>query len=169
VTIFDLIFLSVLVISIIIGWWRGLFHEVLSLAAWILAFILAPTYGQQIGEYFVLIENQTFRFAAGLVATFLAVLIVFWIVRSTLTVLFKKIGLAWLNRGLGVLFGFLRGLLISLLLTLVAGMTVAPATTWWQGALFSPPLVNAAKVVLPFLPQLLQNRIKYDYSLNQEK
>ena len=41
----DWIFLAVLLVSMVVGAWRGLVYEMLSLANWVAAFVLAQWFG----------------------------------------------------------------------------------------------------------------------------
>jgi membrane protein required for colicin V production len=74
----------------------------------------------------------------------------------------KKIGLNWLNRGLGALFGFVRGLLIVCVLVFLAGLTSLPKDARWTNAMFSAPLEVLVKSMLPWLPQAVTKHVSYD-------
>ena len=52
----------------------------------------------------------------------------------------RAIGLGFLDRLLGAVFGLARGLLIVLLLVLICGVTTLPRNDWWQNAVLAPPL-----------------------------
>lgn len=50
-TIFDYVVIAVVVLSVILGLFRGMVKEVLSLANWVLAFWVANRYGADLAVY----------------------------------------------------------------------------------------------------------------------
>ena len=74
----------------------------------------------------------------------------------------RKIGLNWLNRSLGGMFGLARGLLIVCVLVFLAGLTNLPKEELWTNAMFSAPLEVLVKSMLPWLPQSVTKHVKYD-------
>ena len=47
----DWALLAVLLLSAVVGLWRGLVYEVLSVAVWVVAFLLAQRYGAPMGAW----------------------------------------------------------------------------------------------------------------------
>ena len=67
----DWIFLAVLLISLVVGAWRGLVYELLSVANWIAAFILAQWFAPQAAQWLPLASaTEVVRYAAGFVVVF---------------------------------------------------------------------------------------------------
>ena len=50
-TIFDYIVIAIVVLSVVLGMFRGMVREVLSLANWVLAFWIANRYGADLAVY----------------------------------------------------------------------------------------------------------------------
>jgi membrane protein required for colicin V production len=162
VTAFDYVVIVILALSVVLGFWRGMMSEVLALAAWIVAFWLARAWGSAASALFSgWIEAPGLRLLAGMVAVFVGVLIVFALGRKMLSYLLRAVGLGWLDRCLGGVFGVLRGLMIVVLGVLLLGMTTLPGQAWWQRALLSPPLEVVAMSVRPWLPETVASRIHY--------
>jgi membrane protein required for colicin V production len=78
-----------------------------------------------------------------------------------ISVLVRSVGLGFADRVLGSLFGFVRGLLVVLMVVLAAGFTALPQEPFWRKAVLSKHLETAAMMVLPWLPQELSQRINY--------
>jgi membrane protein required for colicin V production len=66
------------------------------------------------------------RYAIAFVVTFLAVLLITALATMLLSALIKGIGLGFIDRLLGSVFGFIRALAIVILLVLMAGLTTIP-------------------------------------------
>ncbi len=161
-TAFDWIVLAVLVVSIGVGVWRGLVSEVLALAAWVVAFVVARLFGAAAGEWLhAWLADAALRTLAGTVLVFLAVLLLFGLARWLARSLLQAVGLGPLDRLLGGLFGALRAGVVLVLLVVLAGMTALPRERWWARASFAPPLEAAAVALKPWLPVALAQRIRY--------
>ena len=73
----DWILLAVLGLSLLLGVWRGLVQELLSLAGWVAAFYLAQMYAPLTANALPMEgSSQMLRYAAGFLLTFIAVLVV---------------------------------------------------------------------------------------------
>lgn len=162
-TVFDYAVLGIIGISILISLMRGAVREILSLAGWILAFYIARTYASQVVPLLPYdIPSEKLKMLAAFLILFLAVLLVTSLVSIALSGLLKEVGLGWLNRLLGGVFGLLRGLLIVTVLVLLAGMTQLPKDERWANAMFSAPLEALAKTVLMWLPKSISQHVSYE-------
>ena len=149
----DWILLAVLGLSMLLGLWRGLVQEVLSLAGWVAAFFVAQIYAQQAAAWLPMEgSSQMLRYAAGFVAVFIAVLIATVLVSFVIKKLVSAVGLGPLDRLLGSLFGLLRGLVILLAVTVVVGMTPMRESDAWQHAQGAQWLQQFLHVLKPVLP-----------------
>lgn len=161
-TPFDYVVLGVMAISLLLGITRGVISEILALVAWLAAFIAARLWAAPAGNLMLAeLPDPLWRQLAGFVAVFVAVLILFAVVRWLMTLLLKASGLRPLDRVLGALFGVARGILVVLVLVMLAGLTPLPQQQWWRQAVFAPPLETGVLAVRPWLPPELAKRIQY--------
>lgn len=164
-TPFDYFVLAVMAISLLVGVARGVVSEILALLAWVAAFIAARMWAVPVGDLLLMDLsdplNPYWRQLAGFVAVFVAVLILFTLLRWLAKLLLKATGLRPLDRVLGALFGATRGVLVLLVLILLAGLTPLPQQPWWRQAVLSPPLETVVLAVKPWLPAELAKRIQY--------
>lgn len=161
-TIFDYAVIGVLVLSLLVGVWRGVVSEILALFAWVAAFFAARAFGVQVGEMLVFgLPDPAWRHVAGFVAVFVGVLILFALARWILSLLLRAVGLGPLDRLLGAVFGLARGVLVAWVAVLLAGFTALPQQQWWRQAVLAPPLETAVLAAKPWLPPDLAKRIRY--------
>ena len=161
-TVFDYAVLTVISASVLLGLWRGVVSEILALAAWIVAFLVARLLAVEVANGLTgQIAEPGLRLAVAYVLVFVGVLLVFAIARMLISLLLKAVGLGVLDRLLGAAFGVLRGMLVVLVAVLVAGMTPLPKAEWWRGAMLSPPLETAVYAAKPWLPADVAKRIRY--------
>lgn len=161
-TIFDYVVLGVVVLSLLLGVWRGVVSEILALVAWVAAFLAARAWAAQAGEVVAAgLTEPVWRQAAGFATVVVAVLVLFALGRWLVSLFLKAVGLAPLDRVLGAVFGIARGILIAWTLVLLAGLTALPQQMWWRQALLAPPLETAVLAAKPWLPPDLGKRIRY--------
>jgi len=144
----------VLALSMLMGAWRGLVFEILSLANWLLAFVLAHWLAPVMSVYLPMHgSGEVLRFAAGFVMAFVLSLMA----GSLAIFLIKKVvyvsGMGPIDRALGCVFGALRGVVVLLALALVLRLTPLHDTAMWQEAR-SPAIAQLLMTALkPWLPQ----------------
>jgi membrane protein required for colicin V production len=162
-TVVDYAVLAIVGLSVLISVWRGVVREVLALGAWILAFFAAQAYAAPVAAYLpAAIETPGLRLLAGFVALFLLVLVLMSLVAIAISTLLRSAGLGPVDRGLGAIFGLVRGMLVVVILVLLCGLTAFPRTPAWREAMLSAPLEAVAASVMPFLPDELARRISFD-------
>jgi len=147
----------------LIGAWRGIVGEIIALFAWIVAFLAAREFGEQVGEilFITQITEMPVRTFAGWITVFIAVLILLALARHLIRATIRALGLTPLDRFAGFCFGLVRGMLIVLVLVAIGGMTSLPKEYWWRDALFSPPLEIAVLAFSHYLPDTLAERIRF--------
>lgn len=149
----DWVLLTVTLLSTLWGLWRGFVREVVSLAGWVLAIVLAVFYAKPLGRWLPFLrdwpEAQTV-----VAAVLIVVLTVFGaaLLGALVYKLLARVKLSGADRALGALFGLARALLvIAVAVTLLAGTGLAQEPTWRESKLI--PWVQAGVAfALPWLP-----------------
>jgi len=151
-----------LVVSVGWGAWRGLVREVISVAAWVLAFLGANYFGSPLAEVLPdSVPTPELRILIGFVAVFVVILAVCTLLGQFLRKLVKIAGLGELDHVLGGMFGVARALVILLAFAIVAGLTAFPRQSAWRDSVCGPPMGRAALALRPWLPQALGERLRY--------
>lgn len=149
----DWVFLAVLLVSVAVGAWRGLVFELMSLASWIAALLLARWLGPQVGLMLPLTgASDLWRTVAGYVSVFLVALLVGGLLAVLARKLLGAVGLRPVDRVLGALFGCARAVVVLVLLTVVAGLTPLKGQSAWAeswGVGVALALIQGAKPLLP--------------------
>lgn len=161
-TAFDYCVLAVLAASVLLGLWRGVVSELLSLVAWVLAFLAARAGAELVSNMLTgTISEPALRYGAGFAAVFVATLLALAMLRFFLRELLRAVGLGSMDRILGAVFGIARGALVVFVAVLLGGLTAFPQQPWWRQAVLSPPLELAVLASKPWLPLDLAKRIHY--------
>jgi membrane protein required for colicin V production len=163
VTWLDYAVLGVFALSMAWGAWRGLVREVLSILAWVIAFLAANLFAAQLGPAMPReIPTPEMRIAVAFVLVFLVALLATSLVALLLSKIVSAVGLGGVDRMLGAGFGAARALLIVLAAALLAGLTAAPRQPYWRESVSGPLLARAVLAVKPLLPPTFTERLRYD-------
>ena len=158
----DIAIAAIVLVSVLLGLWRGFLMEVLSLLAWVVAACVAMAFGPEAAGLFEgRVSFATARLALGYTTVFLATLIgcalVTWLVRK----LVQQGGLSGTDRLLGLVFGLVRGVTVVVLLVLLAGLTPMPREEWWKTSQALPSFQRLALAALPALPTSLRTQLDW--------
>lgn len=144
---------AVIAISVLVGLFRGLVAEVLSLAIWIGSIWAAWAFGPVVAGYFDhTIHTPELRLVAGYGICVVAVLVVGALVNLVFRRLVTGAGLTGPDRALGVLFGLARGVLLVALMVFLLGFTGVVREPWWHQSLLLPQFQSVAIAVGQHLP-----------------
>lgn len=159
----DLIVLLLLVFAVVRGLMRGMVDTLFSLAAWVLAFVLAKWGALTVAPLLPIgIENPAIRYFAGFAVVFLLVLIGVLLLGHALASLVKAVGLGSADKVLGGVLGLVKGVVILIGLTLLAGLTSLPRTDFWKQARLSGSLQAMAQLSLPLLPADMAKYVRFE-------
>ena len=131
--VIDWIFIGALVASMLVGAWRGLVFEVISVMSWIAAFVLAQWFAPAVAHWLPISSaNEALRYGLGFFVVFVGTIFAGSLIAFVVKKLFAAVGLSPADRTLGAVFGVVRGVVILLALTVVVGMTPFKSAPWWQ-------------------------------------
>lgn len=149
----DWFFIAVLLGSLALGAWRGLFYEVLSLLSWIAAFLLAQWFAPSVSEMLPMSgAGELIRHAAAFVLIFVLAAFAGGMLARLIQKLVSRAGLQSTDRALGALFGLLRGALLLLAVTVVMGMTPFKHSVAWKESVGAGTALAALQNLKPIMP-----------------
>ena len=154
ITSTDWILLAILLASLVLGAWRGLVYEVMSVIGWLAAFVLAQWFAADVAARLPMQSaGDSLRYAAGFVLVFIASVFVAGLISALLRKVVTVIGLRPVDRLLGAGFGVFRGVILLLALTVVLQLTSMTQNDWWQQSQGGPVLTALLKGLKPILPE----------------
>jgi len=144
---------GVLVVSVLVGLSRGIVFEVISLAGWVVAYVVAQLYGAPLALWLpVGLGGAALRAVAGFGLAFLCTLVACSLLARLARALISATPLSVVDRALGAGFGLLRGLVVLLVVTTLVMLTPVSRSESWQasqGATWLSTLLQGLKPVLP--------------------
>jgi membrane protein required for colicin V production len=150
----DWILIALLTASMLVGAWRGLVYEVLSVIGWIAAFLLAQWFAPDVAEKLPMQSSgETLRYAAAFTLVFIASIFAAGLLSALMKKVISAVGLRPVDRILGAVFGLFRGLILLLALSVVVHMTALQESEWWVESQGGPMLITLLKGLRPMLPE----------------
>ena len=153
-TFVDWILFGILGLSFLLGAWRGLVYEVLSVFVWIAAFVLAQWFAPDMAAKLPMSGSaESLRYAAGFVVVFIGAAFVASVLVQLIKKLVAAVGLRPVDRTLGAVFGLIRGAILLLAIAVVMNMTALRSQADWQASQGAGKLTEVLMQLKPLLPQ----------------
>lgn len=150
----DWLIAAVLAASVLLGLWRGLVFEVLSVLNWLAAFVIAQWLAPRAAALMPLGgAGESLRYAAGFVVVFIAALFAGGLLAWLTKKLVEAVGLRPVDRALGGLFGLVRGMVAVLALAVVVNLTGLRSGTWWTESVTAGVATAALRGLKPVVPE----------------
>lgn len=148
----DYLILIVILVSAVIGLWRGLLREVVSLVTWVVGFWVALRFARPVGDVFQVVHNPSVRFLIGFILIYVLILILGAVVNFVVHKLVAKTGSSGTDRLLGGVFGLARGVVVVAALVLIGSFTLLPRHDGWRESRLIPyarPLAGWIRGAMP--------------------
>lgn len=116
----DIFILLIIGVSCLLGLFRGLIKEALSLVFWVLAIIAATFFSSMVGAWMSgFIASPLLQRVVGFILIFIVVVFVGGLISNGISRLMSQAGLGAADRALGALFGILRGSVIVMVIVML--------------------------------------------------
>jgi membrane protein required for colicin V production len=161
-TAFDYAALAVIALSALRGAWRGLLAEVFGLIGWVVAFFVACRYVDHLVPYIPADwpGGALTQWLLAFAAIAIGVVLVAGLGSALIARLVAASGLDGADRSLGLMFGFVRGVVLVLVLVALAGLTELPKKDFWRDALLRPYAEQGVRKLKPLLPEALAQYVR---------
>ena len=157
----DIALAGVLLVSVIVGALRGFVFEVLSLAAWVIAYFAAPFLAPIVQAWLPSAAHEGgWQSLAAIVGAFVLVLVLVSVGARLLRALLHATPLKAVDRLLGSGFGLLRGLLLCLLAGVLIGFLPLRKHPAWTESHARPMIAAALGLLAPLLPENLHQLLQ---------
>lgn len=161
----DIVLGLVLGISVFFGVMKGFARTVVGIATTFLAFLLAVWFYGAAGSMFLeYVSSKAVANFLGFVSVFLLVVLTGAVVGRLLAMMFKWVGIGWLDRTLGGCFGLLRGLLISIVIVMILmAFSLHPPPQAIRDSMLAPYVMDASRLFSKVAPKELTEGFQTSY------
>ncbi len=147
----DFLILAILIVSMLLGFFRGFLREAISLIAWLGGLWLSWRFAHLVEPHLggLLADPPASTWVARSIIL-VSVVLAGWLLASLLGILIRP-GLSLIvDRLLGMFFGLIRGAVILSVLVMLAELVHLNEVDWWQESRLMPRVVDLAGWVQGF-------------------
>lgn len=155
----DVLIIITILISTVIGVYRGFVRELLTLLTLIIAASMAYIYGKTFGQFFMFVESTAVRQVVGFCAVFLIVMFLGLILKFVMCRITKLPVVSAIDRLFGGVFGLVRGCVIMVLLLLIPVKDLG-ARDWYKNSVLLPKFAYAADITAKSTPHCWKEDIQ---------
>ncbi|MFK8053105.1 MAG: CvpA family protein [Woeseiaceae bacterium] len=157
-TALDWLFIVILAISMVVGVFRGFIKEAISVGALVIAvwaaFHFAPAGESLLAEW---LDSPALRVWAARIAIFALVLMLGGLIGWLISRFANQVGMSGADRLLGMLFGLVRGAIMTGLVVIIGPYLSLDKDTWWSESKLLPYATRVADSISILAPRA------YDY------
>lgn len=152
----DWVLFGVIALSAALGVWRGLVRELVALAVWILAALVALRYAESLARFMPAPASwEAARVLLAVLAIVVAALLAGAVLAWLLGKLIAAARLSPTDRTLGAVFGLIRGVAVLGLAVLFLAPTGLLREPPWRDSIVLPRIEAAVRFASPWLPPAL--------------
>ena len=159
--LFDLILVAVVLAFAGIGALRGALRELLSVAVWVMALLMAWLFADSASTWFSGFQDPTFRHMLGFVVVFACGFVLASLAAFALRLILGVAVPSTHARIAGGVLGGLRGVLMVLIIVSLAGLTSFPQKPWWRGSELVVYFQSMAQSLQTMLPAEVARQFRY--------
>jgi len=161
----DYFFIFIILLSLLVGCFRGFTRELFSLVGWVFAFYFANLFTGDLLQFVSFEFGEHVNFIIIYMSIFIIILLLATLLATIFNKLIKNIGLGFLNVIIGGIFGLIRGVLISFIIIFLVEKTSFISEVSLAESKTIPVIKLAIKKTLSYLPYEWSNKVKYDHIL----
>ena len=156
----DLFIAATILIGFILGIWKGFVRSLTALASLVFGVVLAMRYHTVVEPYLKQISSldPNISMAIAMIIVFVAVQVIFVLIRRVLAALIDVTRLSWLDRILGAAMGVLAGFVVVAIAVQVVMIGVPEWPLVKQSKLVGPVAQLTAKA-MPFVPKSAREQL----------
>ena len=138
-TLADFLIIAVVLISTLMGFMRGFIREAVALVFWVAGVWIAWKFGPLVEPHLGgLLADPQIRPWVGRLVVFVLVILAGTVISLILQYFTRGIGLGFLDRAIGILFGFGRGLVLVGLAVIGCELLHLNTEDWWSRSRLIP-------------------------------
>ncbi|MBX2882899.1 MAG: CvpA family protein [Granulosicoccus sp.] len=161
----DLIILVCIFFSAVLAFFRGILRAIASVGIWLAAIVLTLRYSSRFASLLPIdsVESPLARASISAFLLFFGTLAVGITIIWFIERIFPRAAISLINRILGFGFGFVRGVILVVLLVLAAHLIPdLKQEVWWNESRLIPQFSKVAKKLHTRLPESIRQHFHFD-------
>jgi len=154
---FDIFVLAVIGLGIAMGLWKGLVRQLFYLGGIIIGYIAAGKFYLPVAAVFSKTDSNLAK-AVSFLAIFILCILLFSVAGHFLARLLKIGGLSWLNRLGGGFLGFVKALLVIVIVTIVLVAFLPSDSTLLRNSMTLPYIISTTQFIKRYVPAEMKEK-----------
>lgn len=151
--VLDWIILAILGFSTVVGFFVGFIRSILSVLVWVVAVVVSMYFGPALAQSFSSVTSSPdIQLWLSYGTVFIVTFLVGWVVKFVVGMFCAMSRPSFLNNMLGAGFGFIRGILLIVILMWFAMLAGANQTAFYQGSHLAPAFTGLTTAVAHIFP-----------------
>jgi membrane protein required for colicin V production len=161
----DWMILFVILMNVLGAIGQGFFYELFSFAGVILGYLIAAWQYPRLAAFYIhYVNSEWVADIAGFMTLFVLLAVLGGVVGKTARWAVHEVGLRWIDRALGGLFGFLKGLVICTVVV-IALAAFSPTSPWILDSRIAPFMLATGRTLIWAAPPELRQRFRDGWNL----
>jgi membrane protein required for colicin V production len=164
-SVLDWLILLVIVLNVVGALAQGFFYELFSFAGVVIGYLIAAWEYPRVAAFYIHYVNSEWAAdIAGFLTVFLLVLLLGSVAGKVARSTVEGIGLRWIDRLLGGLFGFLKGVVVCTVVVMALA-AFSPTSPWIQESRIAPFMLVTGRALIWAAPAELRQRFRDGWNL----
>ena len=161
----DWMILFVILMNVLGAIGQGFFYELFSFAGVLLGYLIAAWQYPRFAAFYIhYVNSEWVADIAGFLTLFVLLVVLGGVVGKTVRWAVHEVGLRWIDRLLGGLFGFLKGIVICTVVV-IALAAFSPTSPWILDSRIAPFMLATGRTLIWAAPPELRQRFRDGWNL----
>jgi membrane protein required for colicin V production len=161
----DIVLFIIIFALSIYGLIRGFVKEIVSIISIVLGLNIALHWYEEAARYLSFLNNQNQQNILGFIIVFIGVSLLLSILGKLVSLVLKSINLGCLDHLLGLVLGFVKGVVVACVILLVLVSFLPPSNKVLAGSQLAPSIISITKTIVVLAP----SGFKEQFMVNLDK
>jgi len=154
----DIVFITIISAFSIFGLIRGFIKEIVSIISIVLGLYIAIHWYGEAARYLTFLKDQNLQDILGFIIVFIGVSLILSLLGKLVSLALKGIDLGCIDHLLGLVFGFVKGVVVVCAILLVLVSFLPPSNKRLAESQLTPDIISLTKAIAAFSPPSLKER-----------
>ena len=154
----DIVFIIIISAFSIYGLIRGFVKEIVSIISIVLGLYIAIHWYGEAARYLAFLRDQNLQNILGFIIVFIGASLILSLIGKLVSLALKDINLGCIDHLLGLVFGFVKGVVVVCVILLVLVSFLPPSNKVLAESQLTPAIISLTKTIAAFSPSSLKKQ-----------
>ena len=154
----DIVFIIIISAFSIFGLIRGFVKEIVSIISIVLGLYIASHWYGEAAQYFTFLRDQNLQNILGFIIVFIGGSLILSLIGKLVSLALKDINLGCIDHLLGLVFGFIKGVVVVCVIFLALASFLPPSNKVLAESQLTPAIISLTKTIAASSPSSLKEQ-----------